>query len=338
MWNDFKAFIAQGNVMELAVAVVIGAAFGKIVSSLVDNIIMPLLGILLSGISFAHLKFSVGSAEVLYGEFIQSVFDFLIISFSIFLFIRLAMKFKRKKEEEPEEETDPQEVLLTEIRDLLKEQQAGKSEGESSVKKRVALSFSGGKDSCFALHKLHQQNIEVVCLFTTVWKENRKTVAHEEEQQHIIAQGESLGIPVHFIETDFGTYRQDFIQTLEQLKEQYDITGAAFGDIYLEGHRKWGEEVAKEAELDALYPLWTEQQNALDLLKEFVASGFKASVIKVDTEQLPESWNGRELDASFIADIEKEDVCPMGEAGEYHTFVYDGPEFAHPVKRNQKEA
>lgn len=124
MWNDFKAFIAQGNVMELAVAVVIGAASGKIVSSLVDNIIMPLLGILLNGINFTHLKLTVGSAEVLYGEFIQSIFDFIIIAFSIFLFIRLLMKFKRKEEAEEEEEVDPQEALLTEIRDLLKEQQS----------------------------------------------------------------------------------------------------------------------------------------------------------------------------------------------------------------------
>lgn len=125
MWNDFKTFIAQGNVMELAVAVVIGAAFGKIVSSLVDNIIMPLLGILLNGINFAHLKLTVGSAEVLYGEFIQSIFNFIIIAFSIFLFVRLLMKFKRKKAEpEVEDEVDPQEALLTEIRDLLKEEQS----------------------------------------------------------------------------------------------------------------------------------------------------------------------------------------------------------------------
>src|SRR5690625_4465529 len=122
MWNDFKAFIAQGNVMELAVAVVIGAAFGKIVTSLVDNIIMPLLGIVLNGIDFTRLKITVGNAEVLYGTYIQSISDIIIISFSIFLFIRLAMKFKRKEEETEEEEIDPQEALLTEIRDLLKKQ------------------------------------------------------------------------------------------------------------------------------------------------------------------------------------------------------------------------
>ncbi|WP_100011239.1 large conductance mechanosensitive channel protein MscL [Lentibacillus sediminis] len=124
MWNDFKAFAFKGNVMDLAVAVVIGGAFGAIVTSLVDNIIMPVVGILLGGINFSNLSVTVGNAEVLYGSFIQSIFDFLVIAFSIFIFVRLLMKFKRKEDEKVEEEptVDPQEQLLMEIRDLLKEQ------------------------------------------------------------------------------------------------------------------------------------------------------------------------------------------------------------------------
>lgn len=123
MWKDFKAFIAQGNVMELAVAVVMGGAFGKIVSSLVDQIIMPLVGILLTGINFSNLSYKVGNAEVMYGEFIQSIIDFLIIAVSIFLFIRMLNKLKRKKEEDEEEpEIDEKAELLKEIRDLLKDE------------------------------------------------------------------------------------------------------------------------------------------------------------------------------------------------------------------------
>ncbi|PAV29660.1 large-conductance mechanosensitive channel [Virgibacillus profundi] len=125
MWNDFKEFAFKGNVMDLAVAVVIGAAFGAIVTSLVDNIITPLVGIMAGGINFTSLSIQVGSSEILYGNFIQSIFDFLIVAFSIFLFIRLLMKFKRKKEEKEvveEAEVNVQEELLTEIRDLLKEQ------------------------------------------------------------------------------------------------------------------------------------------------------------------------------------------------------------------------
>lgn len=125
MWKDFKEFAFQGNVLDLAVAVVIGAAFGKIVTSLVENVIMPIIGGLFAGINFEHLYFTIKGSEVLYGSFIQSIFDFIVIAASIFLFVRLLMKFKRKKEveeEEEEEEMEAQEALLTEIRDLLKEQ------------------------------------------------------------------------------------------------------------------------------------------------------------------------------------------------------------------------
>lgn len=122
MLKGFREFALQGNVFDLAVGVVIGAAFGKIVSSLVENIIMPILGVLLKGINFTNLKIKVGGAEILYGQFIQSIFDFFIIAFSIYLFIRIIVKIRRKKAEEEAEEVDAQEVLLTEIRDLLKTQ------------------------------------------------------------------------------------------------------------------------------------------------------------------------------------------------------------------------
>lgn len=125
MWNDFKEFALKGNVLDLAVAVVIGAAFGKIVTSLVENIITPLVGILFNGVKFTGLKYQVGDTAILYGEFLQSIFDFFVISASIFLFIRLLMKIKRNKaevEEEVIEEVDVKEDLLIEIRDLLKEQ------------------------------------------------------------------------------------------------------------------------------------------------------------------------------------------------------------------------
>lgn len=120
MWKDFKEFAFQGNVFDLAVAVVIGAAFGKIVTSLVDNIITPVIGAISGGINFAGMHKSVGGADITYGEFIQSIFDFLIVAAVIFLVIRLLAKFKRQEEEEVEE-IDPQEALLIEIRDLLKE-------------------------------------------------------------------------------------------------------------------------------------------------------------------------------------------------------------------------
>ena len=124
MWQDFKKFALKGNVMDLAIAVVIGAAFGKIVTSLVTDIITPLIGVLMGGVNFTGLMFKVGAAEVMYGKFLQTIFDFFIIALAIFMVIRLMMKFQRKKEEVVEEgpAIDAKEALLAEIRDLLKDQ------------------------------------------------------------------------------------------------------------------------------------------------------------------------------------------------------------------------
>ncbi|MBY0010269.1 large conductance mechanosensitive channel protein MscL [Paenibacillus typhae] len=124
MWKEFKSFAIKGNVLDLAVAVVIGAAFGKIVSSLVADIIMPLVGLLSGGINLEKLTFTYLDAEVKYGIFLQSVVDFFIISFSIFMVVKVANRFKQKETVKVEVvETpapDPEIALLTEIRDLLK--------------------------------------------------------------------------------------------------------------------------------------------------------------------------------------------------------------------------
>lgn len=130
MWKDFKDFAMRGNVMDLAIAVVIGAAFGKIVTALVDNIIMPIVGILTGGIDLKNtLKFGSGDAQIKIGEFLQSIIDFTIIAFAIFMALRLVSKLNRKKAEAVVEEpavpqVDSKEELLKEIRDLLKKEQA----------------------------------------------------------------------------------------------------------------------------------------------------------------------------------------------------------------------
>jgi large conductance mechanosensitive channel len=120
MWNEFKKFAMKGNVLDLAVAVIIGGAFGRIVSSLVNDMIMPFLGIILGGISFADLQIIYRDAAIGYGMFLQSIVDFIIIAFSIFLFVRI---INRKKEEAaaPKPGPSPEVLLLSEIRDLLRE-------------------------------------------------------------------------------------------------------------------------------------------------------------------------------------------------------------------------
>jgi len=124
--KEFKEFAMKGNVMDMAVGVIIGGAFGKIISSLVDDILMPLVGVLTGNVDFTKLQVSFGegdlAATLKYGQFIQNVVDFLIVAFCIFLFIKAINRVARgKKEAEPEAPAGPtQEELLTEIRDLLK--------------------------------------------------------------------------------------------------------------------------------------------------------------------------------------------------------------------------
>ncbi len=127
MWAEFKAFISRGNVLDLAVAVIIGGAFGAIVTSFVNDIIMPLVGVILGGIDFTSLSITLGSSAILYGNFIQAIINFLIIAFSIFLVVKAANSFQRKQEAAPAPPALPtkEETLLAEIRDLLKAQ-AGK--------------------------------------------------------------------------------------------------------------------------------------------------------------------------------------------------------------------
>ena len=119
--NEFKTFISRGNVVDMAIGVIIGGAFGKIVSSLVNDILMPLIGIVLGGLDFSSLSIKINDATIAYGNFIQTIVDFLIIAFCIFVMIKIFEKFKKKKEKKKEEPVKSSEViLLEEIRDLLK--------------------------------------------------------------------------------------------------------------------------------------------------------------------------------------------------------------------------
>ena len=120
-WKEFREFAVKGNVVDLAVAVIIGGAFGKIVSSLVADIVMPAVGALVGGIHFEDLVWQVGEAKITYGKFIQNIVDFFIIALAIFFAIKLINQFRRKEEDKPPAAPPPrQEKLLEEIRDLLK--------------------------------------------------------------------------------------------------------------------------------------------------------------------------------------------------------------------------
>lgn len=119
--KEFKEFAVKGNVMDMAVGVIIGGAFGKIVTSVVDDLLMPLVGMLTGGVDFTKLSVKVGEATVTYGNLIQNIIDFLIVAFCIFLMVKGINKFKKQPEPEAPAGPSAEEKLLTEIRDILKE-------------------------------------------------------------------------------------------------------------------------------------------------------------------------------------------------------------------------
>jgi large conductance mechanosensitive channel len=122
MLNEFSKFISRGNVLDLAVAVIIGGAFGSIVNSMVDDILMPIVGVVIGGIDFAGLSINVGQAQILYGNFIQAIVNFLVIAVAMFFVMRTYNQIKKQEELDPPPPKVSDEVkVLTEIRELIQE-------------------------------------------------------------------------------------------------------------------------------------------------------------------------------------------------------------------------
>ncbi len=120
-FNEFKAFAMRGNVMDLAVGVIIGSAFSAITNSLINDIFMPLIGLLVGKDTFASIVFHVGSADIMFGNFIQAIFNFIVMAFAVFIIVKVVNSLHKKKDEAPPAPPAPskEEVLLTEIRDIL---------------------------------------------------------------------------------------------------------------------------------------------------------------------------------------------------------------------------
>ncbi len=124
MIKEFKEFINRGNVLDLAVGVIVGAAFSSIVTSLVNNIFTPLIGLIIGGVDFSNLSITFKDTNIMYGAFIQSIIDFLIVAFCLFLVVRSINKVSKRKKEKPKKSEEV--ILLEQIRDILKNEVQGK--------------------------------------------------------------------------------------------------------------------------------------------------------------------------------------------------------------------
>jgi diphthine-ammonia ligase len=189
-------------------------------------------------------------------------------------------------------------------------------------------SWSGGKESVLSLFRAIRSGVNVVRLVNMMTEDGAHSRTHGITAELIQLQAKALGIPLIQRPASWDTYEEEFKTVLRMMTGQ-GIGCGIFGDIDLEEHRAWVVRVASECSITPSLPLWCEQRD--DLLAEFIRSGFKAVMVAVDKRYLDETWIGREIDDAFVGDIRTQNVDICGEAGEYHTFVYDGPIFKEPV-------
>ena len=190
------------------------------------------------------------------------------------------------------------------------------------------VSWSGGKDSCLALWRSQQSGFKVTHLLTALEETGSRVRSHGVSVQLMRAQAAALKLDIEFLSASWKEYEYQFIEKLTFLKS-LGIQSGIFGDIDLIAHREWEEKVCGAAGIAACLPLWNEDR--LSLVSEFFHAGFKARVSCVDGRFLDDTFGGCEFDQSFI-DRLPAGVDACGENGEFHTFVYDGPNFINPVQ------
>ena len=198
---------------------------------------------------------------------------------------------------------------------------------------KAFCSWSGGKDSCLALNRAARNGYEITHLLTMFDESGERSRSHSVSRDVMQAQADALGLNLITPSASWQSYETIFVKELKRLKAQ-NFDAAIFGDIDLQAHRDWEEKVCAAAGIEAVLPLWDE--NRLDLVEEFFAEGFRSVVICVNEKFLPKEFCGRVFDEQFIKDLPPEvDAC--GENGEFHTFVFDGKLFKHPVEYKIEE-
>jgi uncharacterized protein (TIGR00290 family) len=205
--------------------------------------------------------------------------------------------------------------------------------GAPQQREQILFCWSGGKDSAMALHTLLQQDdVSVAALLTTVTEGYERISMHGVRRDLLQRQAASLRLPLHevFIPPQCANriYETRMQEALRHYLQQ-GIRRVAFGDIFLEDLREYREKNLASLEMRALFPIW--RRDTRQLIGQFHALRFRAIAVCVDTRVLDASFAGRELNASFFADL-PDNVDPCGENGEFHTFVFDGPLFTRAVE------
>lgn len=196
---------------------------------------------------------------------------------------------------------------------------------------KATVSWSGGKDSCFACYKAMEEGFEIQSLLTMMNNRGESSF-HMINADLLDAQSEAIGIPIVKCKTAPEIYEHDFKNSLRQLRSA-GVGGIVTGDIFEVAQHEagWLERVCKETGMKPIRPLW--RRNTRQILDEFIDLGFKATVVRVNLGLLGKEFLGRSLDTEFLSELARlENVDPCGERGEYHTLVTDGPLFNNRIE------
>ena len=198
----------------------------------------------------------------------------------------------------------------------------------NEANKNTVCSWSGGKDSCFALMQAIKNNYTPSVLLNVLNENGQISRSHGIPAAILQLQAKAAGLPIQLIASSWAAYETKFTATLQQLKNDYSLTHAVFGDIDLQAHRDWEEKVCANADLTAILPLW--QQDREQLVMQMLDAGIKTIIVSCN-ELMGPDFLGRLIDENCVADLKNAGVDVCGENGEFHTLVLDCPLFTKPV-------
>jgi len=198
---------------------------------------------------------------------------------------------------------------------------------------QVFTSWSGGKDSCLACYQAIASGLKVRYLVNMITEDGKRSWTHGLSNELLQMQSQAIGIPLVQRRTTMANYETEFKDVLLALKQE-GVRGGVFGNIALDEHRQWVDRVCQQVEITPHQPLWGQAQE--DILTDFIESGFEAIVVVTRADLLGEEWLGRKIDPDFLSHLfelkQTSEIQLCGEAGEYHTFVTDGPLFSQQIE------